>query len=338
MTDPCVPDTDRLLGLYRTMCRIRAFEDAAEEASRGGVTAFGQAGSGRAQVRGPLHLSTGQEAVAAGVCAHLRSDDWLTSTHRGHGHTIAKGANLERMMHELFGRASGFCGGKGGSMHIASKEHRMWGGYAIVGGHLPLAAGIAFASKYKDTDEVTICFIGDGASNNGYFHEAVNISGAWKLPIVWIIENNLVAMGTRVEDSTAQPLLHLRAEGYGIKDGGRIDGQDVMAVHDAVSDAVAYARKNGPVLIESLTYRYKGHGVSDKSYDKRFADELEEWKQNRDPITLFERVLEGKYKNIGPELKRIHDACAQAVDESVEFALNSPEPTYDDLIRNVYVD
>ncbi len=158
------------------------------------------------------------------------------------------------------------------------------------------------------------------------------------MPVVWIIENNFVAMGTRIEDSTAQTHLHKRAEGYGIKDGGRVDGQDVLAVYDAVSEAVAYARQSGPVLLESLTYRYKGHGVSDKSYDKRFAEELEEWKQNRDPITLFRRVLESRYKNIGPELERIYESCHQAVEQAVEFALNSPDPTYDDLISNVYVD
>lgn len=321
------PNKETLLEWYRQMVLIRLFETRCDELYQ------------EKKITGVyMHLYSGHEATGVGALAALRPDDHVITAYRDHGIALAKGVHPNPIMAEMMGKKTGVSGGKGGSMHIASKEHRMWGGYAIVGGHLPLATGIAFASQYNGTDEVTICFLGDGAANNGYFHEAVNMSGAWKLPVVWIIENNFVAMGTRIEDSTAQTNLHKRAEGYGIKDGGRIDGQDVLAVYDAVSEAVAYARQNGPVLIESLTYRYKGHGVSDRSYDKRFAEELEEWKQNRDPITLFRRVLENKYKNIGPELDRIYETCHQAVEEAVEFALNSPDPTYEDLISNVYVD
>jgi pyruvate dehydrogenase E1 component alpha subunit len=241
------------------------------------------------------------------------------------------------IMAEMLGKRTGTSGGKGGSMHIASHEHNFWGGYAIVGGHLPLATGIGLACRYNNTEDVVISFIGDGATNNGYFHEALNMAALWDLPVVWIIENNGVGMGTLVKDASAQVELHKRAIAYDMKDMGRVDGQDVLKMYDAVSEAVSYARKTGSVLIEAMTYRYKGHGVSDRSYDKRLADELKEWLENRDPITLFKRVLLGKFKGIESTLKEIDAACAAAVDESVEFALNSPDPTYDDLISHVYV-
>ena len=180
-------------------------------------------------------------------------------------------------------------------------------------------------------------FVGDGATNNGYFHEAMNISSLWDLPVIWVIENNLVGMGTRVEDASAQPELHKRAVAYAMKDMGRVDGQDVIAVNQVVSEAVEYARTTGPVLIESMTYRYKGHGVSDRSYDKRLADELQDWLEHKDPITILHKTLESKYKNIDPELQIIEKEMAKVVEDAVEFALNSPDPTYEDLIANVYV-
>lgn len=319
---------ETLLEWYRQMVLIRLFEtrcdDLYQEKIITGVY---------------MHLYSGHEATGVGALAALRPTDHVMTAYRDHGIALAKGVHPNGIMAEMLGKKTGVSGGKGGSMHIASKQDRMWGGYAIVGGHIPLAAGVALAAQYNESDEVMVSFIGDGASNNGYFHEAVNMSGAWKLPVVWIIENNLVAMGTRIEDSTAQTELHLRAQGYGIKDGGRIDGQDVMVVYEAVSEAVEYARKNGPVLIESLTYRYKGHGVSDKQYDKRFADELARWQNDeRDPITTFEKHLKEKFKRVEPELVEIREACQRAVEESVQFALNSPDPDFDDLTRHVYVD
>lgn len=319
---------ETLLEWYRQMVLIRIFETRCDELYHEKI------------ITGVyMHLYSGHEATGVGALAALKPTDHVMTAYRDHGIALAKGVPAKPIMAEMLGKKTGTSGGKGGSMHIASKEHRMWGGYAIVGGHIPLAAGVALAAQYNDTDEVMISFIGDGATNNGYFHEAVNMSGAWKLPVVWIIENNLVAMGTRIEDSTAQTNLHTRALGYGIKDGGRIDGQDILKVYDAVSEAVAYARAgNGPVLIESLTYRYKGHGVSDKSYDKRFADELEEWSLNRDPITIFEKHLKAKYKGIESELQRIHEACKVEVEEAVQFAIDSPAPGYEDLISNVYVE
>ena len=319
---------ETLLEWYRQMVLIRIFETRCDELYHDKV------------ITGVyMHLYSGHEATGVGALAALKPTDHVMTAYRDHGIALAKGVPAKPIMAEMLGKKTGTSGGKGGSMHIASKEHRMWGGYAIVGGHIPLAAGVALAAQYNGTDEVMISFIGDGATNNGYFHEAVNMSGAWKLPVVWIIENNLVAMGTRIEDSTAQTNLHTRALGYGIRDGGRIDGQDILKVYDSVKEAVDYARAgNGPVLIESLTYRYKGHGVSDKSYDKRFADELEEWSLNRDPITIFEKHLKSKYKGIEPELQRIHEACKAEVEEAVQFAIDSPAPGYEDLISNVYVE
>lgn len=319
---------ETLLEWYRQMVLIRVFETRCDELYQEKI------------ITGVyMHLYSGHEATGVGALAALKPTDHVMTAYRDHGIALAKGVDPKPIMAEMLGKKTGVSGGKGGSMHIASKEHRMWGGYAIVGGHIPLAAGVALAAQYNNTDEVMISFIGDGATNNGYFHEAVNMSGAWKLPVIWIIENNLVAMGTRIEDSTAQTHLHHRAIGYGIKDGGRIDGQDIFKVYDSVSEAVEYARAgNGPVLIESLTYRYKGHGVSDKSYDKRFSDELEEWRQNRDPIVILENHLKDKYKNITPELEKIQDACAREVEEAVQFAIDSPDPGYEDLISHVYAD
>jgi pyruvate dehydrogenase E1 component alpha subunit len=239
-------------------------------------------------------------------------------------------------MAEMMGKRTGVSGGKGGSMHMASRPHNMWGGYAIVGGHLPLATGLGLGCRYNNTDEVVVSFIGDGATNNGYFHEALNMSAIWDLPVVWIIENNLVGMGTRIEDSSGQTELHKRAESYGMKDMGRVDGQDITATYSLFQEAVAYARKTGPVLIEALTYRYRGHGVSDKTYNKRFPDELETW-EARDPINLLTKQITSKFKNIEGELAKIEAMTQAQVDEATHFALNSPNPDYNDLISHVYV-
>ncbi|MBZ0287100.1 MAG: pyruvate dehydrogenase (acetyl-transferring) E1 component subunit alpha, partial [Anaerolineae bacterium] len=209
--------------------------------------------------------------------------------------------------------------------------------YAIVAGHLPLATGIALECRYNETENVVLSFIGDGATNNGYFHESLNLSALWDLPVVWVIENNGVGMGTLVQDASAQVELHKRAIAYNMKDLGRVDGQDMIAVHQIVSEGVEYARKNGPVLIESMTYRYKGHGVSDRSYDKRLADELQEWIENKDPINILHKTLTSKHKVSEAELLEIEKETAKVVEESVEYALNSPDPTYEDLIANVYV-
>ncbi|MDX1993373.1 MAG: thiamine pyrophosphate-dependent enzyme [bacterium] len=319
---------ETLLNWYYQMVLIREFETRCDELYH------------QKKITGVyLHLYSGHEATGVGAVAALEQRDHVITAYRDHGIALARGVDANRIMAEMIGKVDGVSGGKGGSMHLASREHNFWGGYAIVGGHLPLATGIAFASRYNNTDEVTISFVGDGATNNGYFHESVNMAGVWDLPVVWIIENNFVGMGTRVEDASGQPELHKRAIAYGIKDAGRVDGQDVEAVYNVVKDAVEYARTSGSVLIESITYRYKGHGVSDRSFDKRFADELQEWTTNKDPITLLRKRLVNKYEDdIQTELHRLEREAKEVVDQSVEFATNSPEPGYEHLIRNVYVE
>lgn len=320
---------ETLLEWYRQMVLIRQFETKCDDLYH----------ETPKKITGVyMHLYSGHEATGVGALAALRPSDHVITAYRDHGIALARGVHPNPIMAEMMGKKTGTSGGKGGSMHLASREHNFWGGYAIVGGHLPLAVGIALESRYNDKDDVVVSFIGDGATNNGYFHESMNLSGVWDLPLVWIIENNLVGMGTRIEDSSGETELHKRAIGYGVKDLGRVDGQNVVEVYDMVCKGVEHARKHGPVLIESLTYRYKGHGVSDKTYDKRFEEELHEWVERKDPIKILHRVLTERFKNIQAELDQIQADADAAVTEAVEFALNSPEPTYEDLVNNVYVE
>lgn len=245
--------------LYRTMVRIRAFENAAEAASQGGVSAYGQQAAGGAKVRGPLHLSTGQEAVPAGVCAHLRAADYLTSTHRGHGHTLAKGADLGRMMAELFGKASGFNGGKGGSMHIADFSVGMLGANGVVAAGLPIAVGAAHAQKLQKKDAITVCFFGDGAINRGPFLEALNWARVYQLPVLFVCEDNRWSATTASGPMTAGDGASARARALDIA-ATQVDGNDVFAVHEAARELVAQVRGgSGPRLLHALTYRVKGH-------------------------------------------------------------------------------
>lgn len=314
-----------LLSMYHEIVLIRRFEEAAGELYAkkeiGGVY---------------LHLANGQEAVITGAIRALKETDHVITAYRDHGHAIARGVDPKYVMAEMFGKATGTSGGKGGSMHIASAEHRFWGGYAIVGGHLPLAAGIALASKYKGTDEVTLSYIGDGASNNGYFHESLNLSAVWNLPVVWLIENNLYGMGTSVEEAAGNPILIERAKSYNMHALPRIDGQDAISMYEAVSEAAEYARQNGPVLLEAMTYRYLGHGVSDRVYASR-EQEMAEFKQ-RDPIDVIEQHIRDKnYKDTDAELERIHTTVERQVAEAIEFARQSPAPTVEDLYRHIYV-
>ncbi|MDH6167420.1 TPP-dependent pyruvate/acetoin dehydrogenase alpha subunit [Variovorax boronicumulans] len=246
--------------LYRTMVRIRAFENAAETASQGGVSAYGQQAGGAAKVRGPLHLSTGQEAVPAGVCAHLRTSDYLTSTHRGHGHTLAKGADLTRMMCELFGKATGFNGGKGGSMHIADFSVGMLGANGVVAAGLPIAVGAAHAQKLlKKSDDITVCFFGDGAINRGPFLEALNWARVYELPVLFVCEDNRWSATTASGPMTAGEGASARAMSTDIA-ATQVDGNDVFAVHEAAARLVKEVRGGaGPRLLHALTYRVKGH-------------------------------------------------------------------------------
>jgi TPP-dependent pyruvate/acetoin dehydrogenase alpha subunit len=252
-------DAQRLLALLRTMLRIRAFENAAEAASQGGVSAYGKAADGSAKVRGPLHLSTGQEAVPAGVCAHLRREDYLTSTHRGHGHTLAKGANLDAMMAELFGKATGFNGGKGGSMHIADFSVGMLGANGVVAAGLPIAVGAAHAQKLQRRDAITACFFGDGAINRGPFLEALNWAQVYALPVLFVCEDNRWSATTASGPMIAGDGAAARAASLGIP-ALQVDGNDVVAVHEAAGRLVAEVRAGaGPRLLHAITYRIKGH-------------------------------------------------------------------------------
>jgi pyruvate dehydrogenase E1 component alpha subunit len=276
-------DAERALALYRTMARIRAFEDAAEAASLGGVAAFG-ASLSAAKVRGPLHLSTGQEAVAAGVCAHLRKSDLLTSTHRGHGHTIAKGAALERMMCELFGRAPGTNGGKGGSMHIADFSVGMLGANGVVAAGIPIAVGAAHALRMRGGDDVVTCFFGDGAINRGPFLEGLNWAAARALPILFVCEDNRWAATTTSESTTAGAGALARAEAIGVP-GEQADGNDVFAVWEAAGRLLADIRKgSGPRLLHAITYRVKGHVSVDAAAYRDAAKHDKE--VERDPLMI----------------------------------------------------
>ncbi len=321
---------ERLLDWYYQMVLVREFENACDKLYR------------EKKITGVyLHLYSGHEASGVGALAALEERDHVITAYRDHGIALIRGISANKCMAEMMGKKTGTSGGKGGSMHLASREHNFWGGYAIVGGHLPLATGIALASKYKGTDEVTISFIGDGATNNGYFHEALNMSAIWDCPVVWIIENNLVGMGTRVEDASGQTDLHKRAVGYGMKDYGRVDAQNVVEVYETAAKAVAYARKNSrPVLIEHMTYRYKGHGVSDRSYDQRFEDELRDYMKNRDPCTIARNTIIERFgeDETRDELDQIWTKAEKVVEEAVEYALSSPDPDYIDLISNVYIE
>lgn len=324
------PNKNTLLDWYRQMVLIRRFEERCAEIYQQGL------------IGGFLHLYIGQEATGVGTVAALRENDHVITTYRDHGIALALGLDPNAVMAEMLGKKTGISGGKGGSMHLASREHNFWGGHAIVGGHLPLAAGIALKARYNDEDEVIVCMMGDGATNIGYFHESLNLSAVWDLPVVWLVENNQYGMGTAVERASAADQMVLKARGYqnsrgeGIKEGPRVDGMDVLAVHDAISEAIEYASQNGPILVESLTYRLEGHSMGDPQR-YRTKDEVEEY-QARGPIGRFRTYLIENYKNIEAELDKIDGDVVERVNEAVAFAESSPDPTLDDLISNVYAD
>jgi pyruvate dehydrogenase E1 component alpha subunit len=270
-------DADALLGLLRRMVEIRLFEDEIQ-------TLFTQN-----LVRGSTHLCNGQEAVAVGACAAMRPDDTMLCTYRGHGAVLAKGAPLDRAFAEILGKADGLCSGKGGSMHLTDVTVGAFGSFAIVGAHLPIALGLGFAARYLKTDEASLCFFGDGSVNIGAFHEALNLASVWRLPIVFVCENNLYGEYSPLASTTPVHQLADRAASYGMP-GVRVDGNDVVAVYEEVSAAALRARSGGgPTLIEALTYRQKGHSRTDPGA-YRPKEEVEEWLE-RDPIVLLERRL-----------------------------------------------
>ena len=317
-------DVQILADLYRTMVRIRAFENAAELASQGGVSAYGKSADGSAKVRGPLHLSTGQEAVAAGVCAHLQHHDYLTSTHRGHGHTLAKGADVQRMMCELFGKANGSNGGKGGSMHIADFSVGMLGANGVVAAGLPIAVGAAHAQKLQQREGITACFFGDGAINRGPFLEALNWARVFALPVLFVCEDNRWSATTASGPMTAGLGASARAASMDIA-SEQVDGNDVWAVYSSAGRMVQQVRNGGgPRLLHALTYRVKGH-VSVDAAAYRDANELQEALKT-DPIARARQ----KYLSLPAaepmQLDAIERLAEQEIAAAVAFAEASAWP------------
>lgn len=313
-----------LSGLYRTMVRIRAFETKAEELFLQG------------KLLGFIHLYIGEEAIATGAIANLRKDDYITSTHRGHGHMIAKGASTERMMAELYGKETGYCKGKGGSMHIADVSIGVLGANGEVAGGLPIAVGAGMGLKMEKKDAVVVCFFGDGASNRGAFHEALNWASIFKLPIVFLNENNQFASTERVTETTSVVDISDRAVGYGIP-GVSVDGNDVIAVYEIVKEAVNRARNSGgPSLIEAKTYRLKGHFVGDPMLYRSPKEADEYWLS--DPILKFEKKLVEMGMMSESEKKKIWDNAEAEIKNAVGFAEASKYPDLEDSLKNLFED
>jgi pyruvate dehydrogenase E1 component alpha subunit len=318
-----LPDADACLGLLEAMALIRRFE---EEAGRQYQ---------RAKAGGFLHLAIGEEATIVGTTSVMRSDDYLIGTYRTHGHAIARGTDPKNVMAELFGREDGTSRGRGGSMHIFDRERRFMGGYGIVGGNLPLAAGLGLASDYTGTDDVTVCMFGDGASNTGNFGETMNLAALWSLPVVFILENNLYGMGTAVERHSAVTDFSKKAEGLGVP-GVRADGMDVLAMRETVVEHLRIAREERrPTLVEAFTYRYRGHSAADPEV-YRTKEEVEEWRK-KDPIEAFADRLEAEGVLSTEEREAMRERVDARVTEAVQFADASPEPPLDSLYENLYV-
>ncbi len=328
---PPNPRRDRLLILYRTMARIRAFEDAAEIASQGGVQAWGiEASSTPARVRGPLHLSTGQEAVAAGVCINLARTDLLTSTHRGHGHTLAKGADMTRMMCELFGRATGYNGGKGGSMHIADFSVGMLGANGVVAAGIPIATGAAHALKLQGKDALVACFFGDGAINRGPFLEGLNWAQVYGLPVLFVCEDNRIAATTPTYTMTAGDGAAARAVALGLITQ-TVDGNDVEVVDRAAAQLAQVVRDGRPALLHAITYRFKGHVSVDPG---RYRDAAEVARaQQDDPLLRARTVL--TELGAGDEAARIDAEAKAEVNAALAVADAAPWPDAAEAYRDV---
>ncbi len=319
------PAPERLKEMYRTMWRIRLFE---EEANR--QQAFGN-------VQGSFHMYIGEEAVAAGFCAHLRPDDYIVGTHRSHGHFIAKGGRVERMMAELFGREGGICRGKGGSMHVADFSVGMLGANGVVGGGFGPATGAALASQLRGDDRVTVCFFGDGAMQRGTFHEAINIGAIWNLPVIYVCENNQYQQWIPQRRMTKVTSVRDMAPSYGIP-GESVDGQDVLAVSEVASRAIDRARTGGgPTLIECLTYRFHGHSPGDLQ-EYRDKEEVEYWRTERDPIQLLRTYLIERQQLGEDEDAAIRAAATVEIESAVAFAEASPFPPDEEIVTDVYVD
>jgi pyruvate dehydrogenase E1 component alpha subunit len=321
-TLPAGLTVERLVELLSQMERIRAFEETAEQLYMRGL------------IHGTMHLSIGQEASAVGAVAALEPTDFILSTHRGHGHCIAKGADLNRMMAEFLGKETGYCRGRGGSMHIADVVGGNLGANGIVAGGLPIAAGVGLSLKLQRRPEVCLAFFGDGAANEGAFHEALNCAAIWKLPVIWVCENNQYAMSMAVKHAFPIPAISMRAAAYGMP-GVTVDGNDLIAVYGAVAEAVARARAgDGPTLVECTTYRWRGHSKSDRNL-YRTQEEIEAWKQ-RDPIARLRERLIATGALDAAAADRLRQQAREAVAAAVAFAEASPEPDPAQLEEGVY--
>jgi pyruvate dehydrogenase E1 component alpha subunit len=312
------------LAMYRRMTLIRLFEEQANDLYRG------------AKMPGLTHLYIGEEAIAVGVCSALRQDDWITSTHRGHGHCLAKGAEVHRMFAELLGKEAGYCRGKGGSMHIADHENGNLGANAIVGGSAGIATGAAFSAKFRGTDQVAVCFFGEGALGQGLVYEVMNMASLWQLPVIYVCENNMYNEYTHYLEATAGEILG-RPKAFGIE-AREVDGQDVRAVYGVTTELVERARNgNGPAFVLANTYRYHGHHVGDvdRAY-YRPKDEEELWRSERDPLVIFGRWLEEQKLATLDGLKRIEDEARAEVEAGVQFALDAPFPDVSQVTEDVF--
>jgi len=314
------------LRMYRQMVKIRTFEDNANQLYLD------------AKMPGLTHMYSGEEAVAVGICEALEVTDKITSTHRGHGHCVAKGAEFKQMFCELLGKEEGYCRGKGGSMHIADQSNGNLGANAIVGGSMGIATGSALRAKLQGADDVTVCFFGDGATAQGLLYEVMNMAALWKLPVIYACENNGYSEYTRTEEIAAGSIT-ARAEAFGIE-AHQVDGQDVLAVNNLATELVARARKGeGPFFVELMTYRYHGHHVGDinRAY-YRSKDEEAEWKENRDPITLFGAWLANEGVATKDELAALRDAVKTEAKEAVDYALAAAYPDGSEVDDHVYAE
>ena len=313
---------EKMLEMYRVMSRIRAFENEAIELAKANIT------------RAAVHTYNGEESIAVGVCAHLSDKDYITSTHRGHGHCIAKGADLRRMFAELMGRETGYCKGKGGSMHIADLATGNLGANGIVGGGIPMAMGAALGLQIAHQNNLSVSFFGDGASNEGSFHEALNMASIWNLPVVFICENNKFGISTSTEKSMNIEQISDRAKGYGIK-GLTIDGNDLLEVYKTFAEVKAHVLSGkGPVLLEMDTYRMSGHYFGDNENYRDRAD-VDKWKE-KDPILRCESVLTEEFGVAAEELKMIEKEENTAVFAASEQAKQDPEPAIEDMMDDLY--
>jgi pyruvate dehydrogenase E1 component alpha subunit len=318
-------EKEAVIDIYRKMLTIRRFEEAIFDLYRGG------------KMPGLAHLYSGEEAVAVGACAALNEDDYITSTHRGHGHILAKGGEPRRMMAEVTGRVEGYCRGKGGEMHIADFSLGILGANGIVGGGLGIATGAAFSAKKRGSGQVSVAFFGEGAINQGIFYETLNMASLWKLPLIYVCENNQYGEYTPWQNVTAGKRLIDRALAMGAA-GAEVDGNDPLEVYEATLEAAGRARKGeGPTLIVCLTFRYTGHHVGEPGKGYRTEEDIEEW-HRRDPIPRFEKYMLENDLTSGTTIEKIQEEVAETIREAVEFALSAPYPDVSELTRHVFVE